>query len=160
MTLLFNFFFLVRTSIYASNPDDRCTSYLFWPQKELNAKGIWGGRGGRQEMSYPSYSESPKTSLPRRLSGKESTCQCRRLRFNPWVWKGEGNGNPLQYSCPEDPMNRVVWRLQSMESQSRTQLSNNNTLHTSHQPRNIIQVCPGTRHFLISTSKQGTFCTL
>ena len=26
-------------------------------------------------------------SFPRWLSGKESTCQCRRLRFNPWVWK-------------------------------------------------------------------------
>ena len=25
--------------------------------------------------------------LPRWLSGKESTCQCRRLRFNPWVRK-------------------------------------------------------------------------
>ena len=108
-------------------------------------------------MSYRRYSESPKTSLPRWLSGKESTCQCRRLRFDPWVWKQEGNGNPLQYSCPEAPMNRVVWWLQSMESQSRTQPSNNNTLHTSHQPRNIIQVCPGTRHFLTSTSKQVLF---
>ena len=25
--------------------------------------------------------------LPRWLSNKESTCQCRRLRFNPWVGK-------------------------------------------------------------------------
>ena len=34
---------------------------------------------------YISYME-----LPRWLSGKESTCQCRRhkrLRFDPWVWK-------------------------------------------------------------------------
>ena len=22
---------------------------------------------------------------------------------------GDGNGNPLQYSCPENPMDRVVW---------------------------------------------------
>ena len=22
---------------------------------------------------------------------------------------GEGNGNPLQYSCPENPMNRGTW---------------------------------------------------
>ena len=22
---------------------------------------------------------------------------------------GEGNGNPLQYSCPENPMNRGAW---------------------------------------------------
>ena len=23
---------------------------------------------------------------------------------------GEGNGNPLQYACPENPMNRGAWR--------------------------------------------------
>ena len=30
---------------------------------------------------------------------------------------GEGNGNPLQYSCLENPMDRGAWRAQSMESQ-------------------------------------------
>ena len=29
---------------------------------------------------------------------------------------GEGNGNPLQYSCLENFMDRVAWRLQSMGS--------------------------------------------
>ena len=29
---------------------------------------------------------------------------------------GEGNGNPLQYSCLENSMDRGAWRLQSMES--------------------------------------------
>ena len=44
--------------------------------------------------------------LPWCLGGKESTCQCRRLGFNPWVGRspGEGNGNPLQYSCLGNPM--------------------------------------------------------
>ena len=37
--------------------------------------------------------------------------------------KGEGNGDPLQYSCPEKPMDRGAWLLQSMGSWSRTQLS-------------------------------------
>ena len=27
---------------------------------------------------------------------------------------GEGNGNPLQYSCLENPMNRGAWRAKSM----------------------------------------------
>ena len=27
---------------------------------------------------------------------------------------GEGNGNPVQYSCLENPMDRGGWRLQSM----------------------------------------------
>ena len=50
--------------------------------------------------------------LPRWFSSKESTCQCRRRRFNPWVGKipGEGNGNPLQYSCLKNPMDRGAWR--------------------------------------------------
>ena len=30
---------------------------------------------------------------------------------------GEGNGNPLQYSCLENPMDRGAWGLQSMRSQ-------------------------------------------
>ena len=38
---------------------------------------------------------------------------------------GEGNGNPVQYSCLENLMNRGPGRLQSMGSQkSWTQLSN------------------------------------
>ena len=38
----------------------------------------------------------------------ESTCQCKkckRHRFEP----GEGNGNPLQYSCLEYTIDRVAW---------------------------------------------------
>ena len=33
---------------------------------------------------------------------------------------GEEHGNPLQYSCLENPMDRGAWWLQSVESQSRT----------------------------------------
>ena len=36
---------------------------------------------------------------------------------------GEGNGNPLQYSCLENPMDGGACRLQSMGWQSRTRLS-------------------------------------
>ena len=35
---------------------------------------------------------------------------------------GEGTGNPLQYSCLENPMGRGAWRVQSMGSQSQTRL--------------------------------------
>ena len=40
------------------------------------------------------------------LSSKESTYQCRRCRFSSWPGRspGEGNGNPLQCSCPGNPM--------------------------------------------------------
>ena len=45
--------------------------------------------------------------LPCCLSGKESTSQCRRHRFDPGLERcpGEGSGNPLQDSCPGNPMN-------------------------------------------------------
>ena len=34
--------------------------------------------------------------------------ETQRCRFNPWVGKtpGGGNGNPLQYSCQENPIDR------------------------------------------------------
>ena len=51
--------------------------------------------------------------LPRWLSGKESACQSRRLRFDPWVgkipWRRKW-ATPLQYSCLENPMDRGAWR--------------------------------------------------
>ena len=49
--------------------------------------------------------------LPRWLHSKESACQCRRCKINPWVRKIPlgGNGNPLQYSCLGNPMDRGVW---------------------------------------------------
>ena len=48
-------------------------------------------------------------------SGKESTCQYRRHRdmgLLPGSGRspGVGNGNPLQYSCLENPMDREAWR--------------------------------------------------
>ena len=46
--------------------------------------------------------------LPRWLSGEESTCQCRRRVSIPGSGRspGEGNGNPLRYSCLGNPMDR------------------------------------------------------
>ena len=44
------------------------------------------------------------------LTGTESACQCRRHRFNLWVRKspGEGNGNPLQYFCLRNSMDKII----------------------------------------------------
>ena len=49
--------------------------------------------------------------FPGGTSGKESACQCRGGRFNPWVGgpPREGNGNSLQHSCLENPMDRAAW---------------------------------------------------
>ena len=49
--------------------------------------------------------------LPSWFSGKESTCQ-RDMGSIPGSERspGEGNGNPLQCSCLENPMDRGAWR--------------------------------------------------
>ena len=52
--------------------------------------------------------------LPGDTRGKEPACQCRRCkrhRFDPWVGKipCRGHGNPLQFSCLENPMDRGEW---------------------------------------------------
>ena len=54
---------------------------------------------------------------------KESACNAGDLGSVPGLRRspGEGNDNPLQYSCLANPMNRGAWR--SMELQSRTQPS-------------------------------------
>ena len=39
--------------------------------------------GGNTNFKYPLY----LSLLPRCLSGRESACQCRRCRFEPWVGK-------------------------------------------------------------------------
>jgi len=52
--------------------------------------------------------------FPGGANGKEPACQCRRLKrhgFDPCLRRcpGVGNGNPLQYSCLENSMDRGAW---------------------------------------------------
>ena len=49
--------------------------------------------------------------LPRWRSGKESACQARVTDLIPGLGRslGERNGNPLQYSCLENPMDKGAW---------------------------------------------------
>ena len=77
-------------------------------------------------LFYPCF---PRTHLLW-LSHKEPACQCRRYRrhrFDPWVGKTpeEGNGNPLQYSCWGNPMDRGAWQTTVHGvTKSETRLSN------------------------------------
>ena len=63
------------------------------------------------------------------LSGKESACNAGDtgdVGLIPGSGRspGEGNGNPLQYSCLENPMDRGIWRATIHRvAKSRTQLS-------------------------------------
>ena len=50
--------------------------------------------------------------FPGGLDDKESTCSAGDPGSIPGSGRspGEGNGNPFQYSCPENPMERGVWQ--------------------------------------------------
>ena len=53
--------------------------------------------------------------FPGGTSGKEPTCQCRDIRDAdsiPGLGRspGGGHGNPLQYSCLENPKDRGAWQ--------------------------------------------------
>ena len=64
--------------------------------------------------------------FPSDSDGKESTCNAGDQGSNPGSERspGEGNGNPLQYSCLENPMDRGAWRATVHGvAEGRTQLS-------------------------------------
>ena len=63
---------------------------------------------------------------------KASACNAGDLGSIPGSGRspGEGNGNPLQYSCLENPMDGGAWRATVHRvAKSRTQLSDFTSLH-------------------------------
>ena len=64
--------------------------------------------------------------LPCSSNGKESACEGGDQGSVPGLGSssGEGNGNPLQYSCLENSMDREAWRATVCGvTKSRTRLS-------------------------------------
>ena len=63
--------------------------------------------------NHVSYKEPLGASLdfPHSSVSKESACNAGDLGSIPGLGRspGEGNGNPLQYSCVENPMERGAW---------------------------------------------------
>ena len=55
----------------------------------------------------------------------EPTCNMGDLGLIPWLGRfpGGGYGNPLQYSCLVNPMDREDWQVQSIRLQNQTWLS-------------------------------------
>ena len=111
------FIVLQRHSMLSSNsrPTAPCAWNILWA--DLQVSGFFSSFRFQllRDVPWPPYAKSPPSHLtistclfPWWLSGKESTCQCRRcgLGRSP----GEGNGNPLQYSCLGNPMDRGVWQ--------------------------------------------------
>ena len=68
--------------------------------------------------------------FPGGSDGKEFACQCGRLMISgSGRSPGEGNGNPLQYSCLENSMGRRSWQV------------------TVHRVTKIIEMCVHTERF-------------
>ena len=66
------------------------------------------------------------------LDGKVSACNVEYLGWIPGSGRspGEGNGNPLQYSCLENPMDRGAWWATVHEV---TELDTTERLHFTSQ---------------------------
>ena len=81
-------------------------------------------RHAHSEQKSPVF--TPLASLPTGSIGKESACKAGDLGSIPGLGRppGEGNGNPLQYSFLENPMDRGAWwAIVSGGRKSRTQLT-------------------------------------
>ena len=65
-----------------------------------------------RELSLFLTSAQYLRGLPWWLSGKESVCIAGDANSTPGWGRspGEGNGNPLQYSCLENSMDRGAWQ--------------------------------------------------
>ena len=67
-----------------------------------------------KRAGVPSYSTSGYLSegLPCSSNGKQPACDAGDQGLIPGLGSssGEGNGNPLQYSCQENPIDREAWR--------------------------------------------------
>ena len=87
----------------------------------------------RQILYYLNHQWSP---------GKEPPCQCRRQKrcgFDSWVRKipWGGQGNPLQYSCLENAMNRGVGARVYKVAKSWTQLKKQHTMEFTTPLRDL-----------------------
>ena len=68
-----------------------------------------------------------KLCFPGGSDGKESACGAGDLGLIPGSGRspGGGHGNPLQYSCLENPMDRGAWQATVLGvTESQTRLSN------------------------------------
>ena len=86
---------------------------MFWPGEFHGICSPWGCKES-DTTEWLSLHFMFSLGFPGCAGGKEPMCQFRRhkrYRFNPRLerYTGGGHGNPLQYSCLENPMDRGAW---------------------------------------------------
>ena len=77
-----------------------------WSQKPTRQERLCVCNQNQEEQMIP-------PGLPQGLSGKDSTCSARDPGSIPGSGRSPGgrHGNPFQYSCLENPMDRGAWQL-------------------------------------------------
>ena len=65
-----------------------------------------------QIINYEKEKLRKQSYLQLHQIGKEAACNAGDLNLIPGLvrYPGEGNGNPLQYSCLQKPMDRGAWQ--------------------------------------------------
>ena len=101
-----------------------------------------------------SYYQIGITRLPWWLNGKESACNARGTGDTGLIpgsgrSSGDGNGNTLQYSCLENPMDRGIWQAIVHVVAKETQLKQLSMHARNDNKQNINQYIP----------LQPAFCT-
>ena len=88
------------------------------------------GPGQGQTWAHSTFSTTFSFTVLGSLEGKNPPAIGRDMRDSSWIpgsgrSPGGGHGNPLQYSCLENPMDRGAWRAAVHGvTKSRTRLSN------------------------------------
>ena len=88
---------------------------VFWPRDFHSLYRPWG----HKELDTLSDFTPYQAWLPRWLSGEESAFDTGDIVLIPGLGRspGEGNGNPFQYSCLGNSMDRELGEIQSTRSQ-------------------------------------------
>ena len=88
--------------------------YSICKKQQSHQQVIWGQNSAPQNQVYHDVMELPwRSSTKKPASNAGDMGSVLGLGRSP----GEGNGNPLQYSCLENPRTEEPDRLQSMKSQ-------------------------------------------
>ena len=89
--------FYICSNVSSLNSNDIFNMHIYHPYK-------WWGNNAFSKLIFPSV------FFPGVSDGKESACKAGDLCSIPRLGRsGEGNGNPLQYSCLENPIDRRAW---------------------------------------------------
>ena len=101
-------------SIYIQNTKLKLD--IFFKRKKDEREG---SKGKHQRVPHFLHQQKWDQGFPGGSDGKESACNAGDLGSIPGLGRspGEGNGNPLQYSCLESPMTEEPGGLPSTASQ-------------------------------------------